>query len=224
MSPPKFEPEPVLVLSDLAQLKVLADPLRVRILEVLCRREATTKQVADHLGEKPTKLYHHVEALERVGLIRRTRTRPNRGTLEKYFRAVALSFRADSGLFGSPAAAASEGLRDDAPLPEIVSLVFDSTREELERLVASEDVGELPEIGVLGFCEIHASQGRIDGIRERLERLLGDLPIPDDSNAGPDDGDAGPGDGEKASTESDATSGEERRSRLTLAFYPLDRP
>lgn len=28
--------------------------------------ERTTKQVAERLGEKPTKLYHHVEALERV--------------------------------------------------------------------------------------------------------------------------------------------------------------
>ena len=59
-----------LTLSDLDQVKVLADPLRIRILEEMCTAERTTKQVAQRLGEKPTKLYHHVEALERVGLIR----------------------------------------------------------------------------------------------------------------------------------------------------------
>ena len=76
--------ESVMMLTDLEQMKVLADPLRIRILESLAIDERTTKQVADLLGEKPTKLYHHVEALERVGLIRMTRTRQNRGTLEKY--------------------------------------------------------------------------------------------------------------------------------------------
>ena len=73
----------VMILTELDQIKVLADPLRIRILEEL-GQERTTKQVADLIGEKPTKLYHHVEALERVGLIQLTRTRQNRGTLEKY--------------------------------------------------------------------------------------------------------------------------------------------
>ena len=54
---------------------MLADPLRVRIIEVLAEGERTTKQVAEEIGEKSTKLYHHVETLERVGLIRLTRTR-----------------------------------------------------------------------------------------------------------------------------------------------------
>src|SRR5688572_15754608 len=86
-------------LSDLEQVKVLADPLRIRILEALCQQERTTKQVAQILGEKPTKLYHHVEALERVGLIRLSRTQQNRGTTEKYYLAIARTFRADSRVF-----------------------------------------------------------------------------------------------------------------------------
>ena len=60
---------------------------------------AIAKQVADFLGEKPTKLYHHVDALERVGLIALSRTRQNRGTVEKYYLAVARAFQADSSAF-----------------------------------------------------------------------------------------------------------------------------
>src|SRR5262245_60005872 len=90
-----------LTLSDLDQVKVLADPLRIRILEQLAIAERTTKQVAQRLGEKATKLYHHVDALERVGLIRLTRTRQNRGTIEKYYLAVARQFRADSRVFST---------------------------------------------------------------------------------------------------------------------------
>ena len=48
---------------ELEQVKVLADPLRVRILETMALEERTTKQVAEELGEKPTRLYPHVEAL-----------------------------------------------------------------------------------------------------------------------------------------------------------------
>ena len=98
-----------LTLSDVRQVKVLADPLRIRILEELSTAERTTKQVAERLGEKPTKLYHHVEALERVGLIRLARTRQKRGTLEKYYIAVARQFRTDSRLFSAAKARSGPG-------------------------------------------------------------------------------------------------------------------
>ena len=101
------EQSAVYKITSLEQIKVVADPLRLRILECFSREEQTTKQVAQKIGEKPTRLYHHVELLERVGLIRRTRTRQNRGTLEKYYLAVARCFEAGPGLFsgaesGSP--------------------------------------------------------------------------------------------------------------------------
>ncbi len=71
-------------LDDLKQVRALADPLRMRILTALSE-ERTTKQVAELLHEKPTRLYHHVDALERAGLVQLTRTRPKRGTIEKYY-------------------------------------------------------------------------------------------------------------------------------------------
>src|SRR5262245_37612671 len=99
---PAREPaDEIYTLSDLEQIKVLADPLRIRILELLCE-ERTTKQVAGILGLPPTRLYHHVAALERVGLVRLTRTRQSRGALEKYYVSVAKVFSADPRLF-SPA-------------------------------------------------------------------------------------------------------------------------
>ena len=79
----------VMLLSDLEQLKTLSDPLRLRVLEQFVLEPRTTKQVAVALGEKPTKLYRHVDALERVGLVRLVTTRRKRGTTERYFRAVA---------------------------------------------------------------------------------------------------------------------------------------
>ena len=72
-----------------AELRALAHPLRLRVLEVFAEAPRTTKQVADLLGEPPTRLYHHVAALERAGLLRLTETRKNRGTTEKWYEAIA---------------------------------------------------------------------------------------------------------------------------------------
>ena len=59
--------------------------------------------MADRLGEKPTKLYHHVDTLEAAGLIKLVKTKRKRGTVEKYFEAVAERFvqQGTPRMFGS---------------------------------------------------------------------------------------------------------------------------
>jgi DNA-binding transcriptional ArsR family regulator len=112
---------------DLAQLRALADPLRLRILGALGGVPRTTKQVAEMLGEKPTRLYHHVESLERVGLIRLTETRPNRGTLEKYYQAVAAQFEVSSSALSPETGEKVEPSAQEA----LLTSLLDTTRKEL---------------------------------------------------------------------------------------------
>lgn len=57
----------------------------------------TTKHLAKELGAKPTSFYHHVDALLKAGLIRLVRTQQNRGTIERYYIAVAKEFMVDRG-------------------------------------------------------------------------------------------------------------------------------
>lgn len=85
-------------LKSLSEVRALANPLRLRILETLRVKPMTTKNVAIQLGEKPTRLYHHVDALERAGLIRLIETKKNRGTVEKYYSAIAGEFIVDRKL------------------------------------------------------------------------------------------------------------------------------
>ena len=75
--------------ANVAGLRALAHPLRLRIMELFAEAPRTTKQVAELLGEPPTRLYHHVAALERAGLLRLRETRKNRGTVEKWYESVA---------------------------------------------------------------------------------------------------------------------------------------
>lgn len=86
------------VLSDWKQVRALADPLRVRLVEAFAEKPQTTKQVSILLHEKPTRLYHHVDILVEAGLLRLVRTRKNRGTLEKYYQSISSEFTVDRRL------------------------------------------------------------------------------------------------------------------------------
>jgi DNA-binding transcriptional ArsR family regulator len=88
-----------MTIDKLEQIKALVHPLRMRLLEVFSHKPMTTKQAAEVMNEPPTKLYHHVDALEKAGLIRLKRTSKKRGTLEKYYEIAAQAFTVDRKLF-----------------------------------------------------------------------------------------------------------------------------
>ena len=112
----------------LEQMRALSHPLRLRLLELFAERPRTTKQAAEALGEPTTKLYHHVAALERAGLVRLRETRQNRGTTEKYFEVTQNQFLAktDAALLQNEEAQAVMGF-----------VLFDQAREELVRALSS---------------------------------------------------------------------------------------
>ena len=186
-------------ITDLRQVKVLADPLRLRILELLCQDARTTKQVAQILGEKPTKLYHHVEALEKVGLIELRRTRQNRGTLEKYYLAIARGFLADSGLFSATDTT-------DTPADGWQGVAANPARELRRGSCASSGVpawirSDSDPSGIIVQLKIQTSDSHIAEIQSRLESLLKEIQELD-------------GTGEEGDVP----------YRMTLAFYPLEPP
>ncbi len=191
------ERDPIQVLTDLEQIRVLADPLRIRILELLCDEELTTKQVAKKLDEKATRLYHHVEALERVGLIRLARTRQNRGTIEKYYIGVAKAFRADSRAFTGQAGSEETG----EAMGAMVSTITDTVANELRKLIMMGGADALETEGLLSFVEINTGQDEIDKLQEKLSDTV--MKLADDCAEEPEEGD--------------------RRYRLMVAYYPLDK-
>jgi len=186
----------VYTMTDLEQVKVLADPLRVRILEALCGHDRTTKQVAEVLGEKPTRLYHHVEALERVGLIRLVDTRQVRGTVEKYYSAIAKMFRADPRLFQT----ADETGATDA-IGEVVDTMMSQTTRDLQRLIDSGHDLSGNDDAVLSYIELRGTEEDLREVRDTVMSLLEQV--------------------ERNCCREDLPE-DARRFRLTLALFPLD--
>ena len=197
------KPEGTLTLTALDQVRSLADPLRVRMLGAFAE-ERTTRQVAEILGEKPTRLYHHLKSLASAGLIRETRTRRNRGTLETYYRAVAGSFRADPSLFAPPGT--QEAIDS---IGTAIGTMLDQTRSELNSLIASGTGShEVEGEGFFGFLEVRAPERDMKKLRARIESLVASLQ-----------------EEQKKGTSTATHSGEgERRYRLSIAFFPVDLP
>lgn len=186
-------------ITDLEQVKALSHPLRMRIIETLGAADPmTTKQVAEALNEKPTRLYHHVDMLQKSGLIRLTHTRQNRGTTEKYYEPIARQFRAGADLF-------SDESSDDQKnaLRPMIRTIFDNTLSEMLRLVELNNFEEkLEEEGMLSYLEIHLPQDKIDVVQQKLKEVLEYLQGLDEAEFGDE---------------------ELRKFRLTVAHYPLDR-
>ena len=194
-----FEPADLQTITDLETIRTMSDPLRIRILEAFIEAECTTKQAAEAMGEKPTRLYHHVEALEKAGLIRLTRTRQNRGTLEKYYRAVAKLFRADESLFGKNPAP-EQMLENAEGMLDVVRGLTATATQELEDLVARGEAAGIAERAMLSFLELRGDEEELKKIERRLKRLIRDL----------------------AKLAENPPSEGDKRLRLMLAFYPLD--
>ncbi len=91
-------PQPVKIIRDLEALRIITDPLRMRILSLLDRHPRTVKEVAAALNLPPTRLYYHFNLLEKHGFIRVVETRLVSGIVEKHYQVTARAFDVDRRL------------------------------------------------------------------------------------------------------------------------------
>ena len=118
------------VLDDPEVLRLIADPLRLRILELLRQAPHTVTELAELLGVARTRLYYHVRLLESHDLVAVAETHVVAGITEKRYRVTAYRLSVDKSLLG--------GLgRDQAPLDVYLSVVLDEVATEIRRAVAA---------------------------------------------------------------------------------------
>jgi DNA-binding transcriptional ArsR family regulator len=70
-------------------VKMLAHPLRVRILAILEQRTASPSEIAQELDASLGVVSYHVRRLESLGLIKLMKKTPRRGAIEHYYKADA---------------------------------------------------------------------------------------------------------------------------------------
>jgi DNA-binding transcriptional ArsR family regulator len=125
----EFTPQDIYIIEDLETLRVLADPLRTQIYEILLQGPASVGQVAERLGLAQGRLYYHVNMMEKLGIIRVVETRMVSNMVEKMYRAVAYNLEVAPDLLNFNT---EQGKQTVA---EIITSSLDATREDLQRSI-----------------------------------------------------------------------------------------
>lgn len=125
----RHTPAPLLLIKDLEALKTIADPLRTQIMEVLEPQPLTINEIAERLGLSASRLYYHINLLEKHGFIQVTDTTLHGNIIEKQFGVVARDFDLDPELLRF----ASEADSDKQPFYSLMLNMLEATRADLAR-------------------------------------------------------------------------------------------
>ncbi len=138
--------------------RALADPLRIRLFELLAARPRSAKELAGLVGMRPDRLYHHLTQLEEAKLIEIAEYRrlPG-GKVERVY-----------------APADVEPAGDDTTPADVALLLnaaLETTRADVNAAALAQEAGEDRRIG-LGRTVVRLNEQHLDQLRAAFERLL----------------------------------------------------
>ena len=125
----KQERSPVFMVEDLETLRILTDPLRMEILQILDPEPQSINQVAEKLGLSASRLYYHFKILEENGLISAVQTRMVNNIVEKFYWLTAEDIDFDKSLFEFSSETGQENVE------RLVLSYLESTRMDMMRSI-----------------------------------------------------------------------------------------
>ena len=147
-----YEAPDVLVVSESAQLRALANDVRTAIIALLRERARSIQQLAKDLSMPKGTVAHHLKVLERAGLVHIVRTRRVRAVTEKFYGRTARLF-----LFE---------VEDPAEARALGAAAMRRAAVELE---------SSPETVRFGFPKARLSPRDVGRLERRLKRLTDDF-------------------------------------------------
>lgn len=168
----KSPTENVFLIQDRATLKVIADPLRARLLEVIASQPLTVKQIAARMGSAPGKLYYHINLLEKHGLLRVVETRRVANMLEKTYQAAATQMDIAPALLTTTTAEGKDAVYD------LITATLDATRADMLRSLRTRyrqldrGAGQIVRSVVINRDMRHLPDDRAEEFAQRLKSLL----------------------------------------------------
>lgn len=158
------------IIEDVEALKMIADPLRLQILRNL-DKPRTVKDLAERLDTPATKLYYHVNQLEKHDIIRVVDTRVVSGIIEKHYRVTAKSYHVSKSLL--------KATKDsDEQLEVLLSAIFDTAKAEIKQSVQAgllridEAVKEPQRDGIIWHGSMSLTPEKFAELNGRLQSLL----------------------------------------------------
>jgi DNA-binding transcriptional ArsR family regulator len=138
--------------------RAFADPLRIRLFELLSVHPSSARELADRVGMRPERLYHHLAQLEAAKLIQIAEYRPLAGgKVERIY---------------APAAAEPPG--DDASPAEIALMLntaLETTRADVNAATSAKETGEERQIS-LTRTGVRLNKQHLAGLTAAIGELL----------------------------------------------------
>ncbi len=185
-------------IDDVDTLKVLADPGRIQIMRAF-DKPRTVKEVADYLDRPATKLYYHVNLLEKHHIIQVVETNVVSGIIEKTYLVSARRYL--------PAAELLAATEMDEHLEAVLSAVFDTAKLDIKTSIQAglmdlkHKEGEPLNNSVISHAKLHLTDAQMADLCKRLEGIFDEYAELGQSVETPDTGPYG----------------------LVIGFYPLYR-
>jgi DNA-binding transcriptional ArsR family regulator len=138
--------------------RALADPLRIRLFELLVGRPQSAKELAKHVGMRPDRLYHHLAQMEEAKLIEIAEYRRLAGG--KVERVYAPTPDEPPGDWATPA---------DVAL--LLNAALETTRADVNAAALAQEAGEDRRMG-LGRTVLRLNETHLAHLKAVIEDLL----------------------------------------------------
>ena len=169
------EPLAEMKITDLETIRIMSDPLRLRIIQAMSPdvdEPWTVKRLAAALGLPATKLYYHVNLLEKHGLIRVIGTGIVSGIVESRYAITARRIGIARSVFGNDSEDGGNAIAG------LLTSILDTTRDEIltnvanGTIVSSETEPDSPRRLTVGKNIARLSIARAIEFRQQVEAVL----------------------------------------------------
>ena len=188
----------VFYIEEVEQAVSLLKPIRIEILRQM-EQPCTCPELADYFDESSQKIYYHVKALEKSGLVEKVEEKRVRGVVEGYYQAKARSYWLAPSLVGK---VGTETLSRDQKNLQVLLSLAEEVHDDLGKLANQAQSGDdVPSLSLSAHIYLPDGDRRSEFLEEvallfqSLARKYGTPPI-------------------------DATLENEEGYRLVLACYP----
>ncbi|WP_432665739.1 helix-turn-helix domain-containing protein [Wukongibacter baidiensis] len=158
----------ILVLRELEQIKAIAHPYRLEIIESFEEAPATAKQIADKMGEPHAKVNYHIKTLLKVGILELIEEKVKLGIVEKYYMPSARKFVIDRNILNSGENNALESFEQAS-----IS-IFESISKDFYKAVEFANEKEHPK-KFLYYYDYYLTLEEITELQNRLESVYGEF-------------------------------------------------
>ncbi len=151
----------VLYIERVEQATTLLKPQRIELLKRM-DQPRTCPELAGFFGETPQKIYYHVKALEKAGLVEKTGERRVRGVVEGFYQAVARSYWLAPQLVGR---VGGRRLAQDQMSLRVLLSLAEEIHDDIGHL-AHETAREVPSLGLSAHIHLPDGNRRAEFLQE----------------------------------------------------------